>query len=90
MEQIFRRQAWSLHAGEFQKGISWVLDATKERLNEILDLVVCSEVLEHIPDDLAALRNIAQMTSKYLVVSTVQGRMRPFEVGEVGTCPQLC
>jgi SAM-dependent methyltransferase len=66
------------------EGQFWVLDATKERLADKFDLVVCSEVLEHIPDDLAALQNIAQMTSKYLVVSTVQGRMRPFEVGEVG------
>lgn len=65
-------------------GQFWVLDATKEHLKEKFDLVVCSEVLEHILDDKAALRNLAQMTSKYLIISTVQGRMRRFEAGEVG------
>ena len=66
-------------------GRFWVLDITKESLDEKVDLVVCSEVLEHIPDDVAALRNLRQMTAKYLVVSTPQGRMRRFEktVGHV-------
>jgi hypothetical protein len=49
-----------------------------------LRLVICSEVLEHIPDDIAAIRNLAAMTGRYLVVTTVQGRMRRFEAGEVG------
>ena len=66
------------------EGQFWVLDATKERLDEKFDLVVCSEVVEHILDDMAVLRNIAHMTGKYLVVSTVQGRMRRFEASEVG------
>jgi SAM-dependent methyltransferase len=66
--------------GEFR-----VLDITNCRLAKKFDLVICSEVLEHIPDDLRALANLAQMTEKYLVVSTVQGRMRRFEtmVGHV-------
>jgi len=65
-------------------GQFWVLDITEEHLDEKLDLVVCSEVLEHIPDDMAALGNLAHMTGKYLIVSTVQGRMRRFEAEEVG------
>lgn len=65
-------------------GRFWVLDAAKEHLDETFDLVVCSEVLEHIADDVAALRNIARMTGKYLVISTVQGRMRRFEPEQVG------
>jgi 2-polyprenyl-3-methyl-5-hydroxy-6-metoxy-1,4-benzoquinol methylase len=65
-------------------GRFWALDATKDCLDEKFDVVVCSEVLEHIPDDLAALRNIARMTGKYLVISTVQGRMRRFEPEQVG------
>ncbi len=61
-----------------------VFDLVQGNLNRQFDLIVCSEVLEHIPDDRAALRNLAAMTGKYLVISTVQGRMRRFEAGEVG------
>src|SRR5262249_25614142 len=55
-----------------------------EYLDEKFDVIVCSEVLEHIPEDVAALENICRMTGKYLVISTVQGRMRRFEPEEVG------
>lgn len=65
-------------------GAFWVLDATKEHLPERFDLIVCSEVLEHIPDDQGALQHIAAMAGKYLVISTVQGRMRRFEPEQVG------
>jgi len=62
-----------------------VIDITEQALDEKCDLVVCSEVLEHIPDDITALQNLRKMTGKYLVVSTPQGRMRRFEkqVGHV-------
>ena len=40
------------------------------------DLVICLDVIEHIDDDSKALKNIAQMTKKYLILSTVKGRMR--------------
>ena len=62
-----------------------VLDVTDASLDHQCDLVVCSEVLEHIPDDLLALRNLRKMTGKYLLVSSPQGRMREFEkqVGHV-------
>ena len=67
------------------KGRFWALDITRGHLEEKFDLVVCSEVLEHIPDDVAALGNLAHMTGKYLIITTVQGRMRRFEekVGHV-------
>lgn len=61
-----------------------VFDLERDHLNRRFDLVICSEVLEHVPDDRAALRNLAAMTGTYLVISTVQGRMRGFEAGEVG------
>ncbi|NTU82900.1 MAG: class I SAM-dependent methyltransferase [Chloroflexales bacterium] len=61
-----------------------VFDLERGHLNRQFDLIVCSEVLEHIPDDRAALRNLAAMTGGHLVISTVQGRMRGFEAGEVG------
>lgn len=62
-----------------------VMDVTHEFLDVKCDLVVCSEVLEHIPDDQLALQNLRKMTGKYLIVSTPQGRMRDFEkqVGHV-------
>jgi SAM-dependent methyltransferase len=65
-------------------GRFWVLDTVKDRLNEKFDLVVCSEVIEHIPDDRQTLSNIAAMTGKYLVLSTVQGRIRRFESEQIG------
>ncbi len=61
-----------------------VLDIVKDRLNKSFDLVICIDVLEHIPDDLSALSNIAYMTDKYLLVSSIQGRMRHFEAEAVG------
>ena len=66
------------------QGKFWVLDIERERLEETFDLLVCSEVLEHIPEDLSALKNLAHMTGKYLVISTLQGRMRSFEAYQAG------
>jgi len=60
------------------------LDITEEALDRKFDLVVCSEVLEHVPADMVALHNLARMTGKYLLISTVQGQMRRFEAEEVG------
>jgi len=60
--------------GDFQ-----VIDIANCHLPEKFDLVLCSEVLEHIADDFRAIANLTHMTEKYLVVSTVQGRMRRFE-----------
>ena len=48
------------------------------------DLVICSDVLEHIPDDLAAMRNLRKVTGRHLIVSTLQGRMREWEPATVG------
>ncbi len=66
-------------------GQFWTLDVSKEHLTQRFDLVTCIEVLEHIPDDVSALSNLAQMTGRHLVAATLQGRMRRFEtqVGHV-------
>jgi 2-polyprenyl-3-methyl-5-hydroxy-6-metoxy-1,4-benzoquinol methylase len=56
-----------------------VLDITRTSLDAKYDLVLCSEVLEHIPDDVVAIQNLRKMTKEYLLVSTPQGRMRDFE-----------
>jgi trans-aconitate methyltransferase len=52
------------------------------------DLVLSSLVLEHLPDDVGALRRMREMTSKHLVLVTIAGnyeRYRPWEdqVGHV-------
>ena len=61
------------------------LDVQKGSIGRKFDLVLCCDVLEHIPDDEAALKNIRKMAGKYLVVSTLSGRMREAEknVGHV-------
>lgn len=64
-------------AGEF-----WVADIEKERLSGRWDLVYCSLVLEHLDDDVAALRHMRAVTGKYLIVSTIAGdyeSYRPWE-----------
>jgi SAM-dependent methyltransferase len=43
------------------------------------DAVVCSEVLEHIGDWRAALRNVAAMTRRHLLVTVPGGRRRPMD-----------
>lgn len=56
-----------------------LLDVAAGHLDRRFDLVVCTDVVEHIEDDVAALRNLAAMTGRHLLVSTLQGRMRDFE-----------
>jgi len=57
-----------------------VLDLQREALKERFDLVICIQVIEHLLDDLAGLRNIAGMTGRYAFISTMQGRMRRSEI----------
>jgi SAM-dependent methyltransferase len=61
------------------------LDIVREHLERTFDLVLCCDVLEHIEDDLAALRHMRAMTGRYLLATTIQGTMRPSErsVGHV-------
>lgn len=56
------------------------LDVARDRLPETFDLVISIQVIEHILDDIAALRNIAQMSNRYVYVSTMTGRMRRSEL----------
>lgn len=57
------------------------LDIQREALAEQFDLVISIQVVEHLLDDMAALGNIAQMARKFVLISTMKGRMRPSEVG---------
>lgn len=62
-----------------------VLDLTTGSLDRKFDLIICTDVIEHIPDDLTALRNMRSMCGRWCLVSTIQGRMREHEknVGHV-------
>ena len=50
-----------------------VLDATQEALPERFDVVLCSEVIEHIEDDRAAAANLAKMSGRWLLVTVPAG-----------------
>ncbi len=58
-----------------------VLDIERETLPERFDLVMSVQVVEHLLDDVAALRNMAAMADRYVLTSTIGGRMRRSEVG---------
>lgn len=66
------------------QGTFHVLDLVTQHLPSRYDVVICSEVLEHITEDVQAMTNLEKMTAGYLIVTTVQGRMRSFEEAEVG------
>jgi SAM-dependent methyltransferase len=71
------------YGGRFEE-----LDITRGRLDETFELVCNALVLEHLADDVAALRNMRAMTARYLLVTTMAGdyeRYAPWErqVGHV-------
>ncbi|MGH2952086.1 MAG: class I SAM-dependent methyltransferase [Solirubrobacterales bacterium] len=49
------------------------LDIERDRLDDTWDLVLSSLVLEHLPDDTDALRNMRAMCGRHLLVSTIAG-----------------
>jgi SAM-dependent methyltransferase len=55
------------------------LDVQRENLKETFDLVMAIQVVEHLPDDGAALRNMALMAKHWVIVTTMRGHMRPSE-----------
>jgi SAM-dependent methyltransferase len=57
-----------------------VLNVEETSLPEKFDLVMSIQVVEHIVDDVAALRNMAAMARRYIFVSTLAGRMRASEL----------
>jgi trans-aconitate methyltransferase len=65
--------------GKFQ-----LLDLSKESLTGQFDLVTCIDVLEHIPDDISALKNLRAMTEKYLLVVVPLGPLFEVERTRVG------
>jgi SAM-dependent methyltransferase len=57
------------------------IDLAKDVLGEY-DLVTCIDVLEHIEDDHAALKNLLAMTRKYMILSVPLGPLNKFKVEE--------
>lgn len=55
------------------------LDAQHHTLNERFDLVMSIQVIEHLADDVSALRNMGLMAKDWVVVTSMSGRMRPSE-----------
>ena len=55
------------------------LDIERESIQARFDLVISIQVVEHVVDDVAALRNMASMAAKYVFTSTMAGRMRRSE-----------
>lgn len=57
------------------------LDIGAAALGERFDAVVCSEVLEHVPDDEAALAHLCEMTGGHLMLTVPTGPLYPLEAG---------
>jgi SAM-dependent methyltransferase len=72
-DQVMAAARQSHPAMEFQ-----ALDLTAERWpgDKQFDLVVCSEVLEHIPEWRLALANLVKMTRKHLLITVPGGKIR--------------
>jgi len=55
------------------------LDISSKVLEDKFDLVICSEVIEHIEDYLAALRNLRKMAQNIVIVTVPAGRIFPID-----------
>ncbi|MBI4375013.1 MAG: class I SAM-dependent methyltransferase [Elusimicrobia bacterium] len=56
------------------------LDIQSRALNDSFDLVMCSEVIEHLQEPEAAMRNIRKMCSGYLILTTPTGARLPTDM----------
>ncbi len=56
-----------------------LLNIERECLPETFDLVMSLQVVEHLADDVAALRHMGRMARSYVLVSTLRGHMRSSE-----------
>jgi hypothetical protein len=68
-----------LPGGEF-----CTLSLSEGHLAQKSDMVTCIDVLEHIPDDMAALGNLLSMTGKYMILSVPIGPLFPVEAERFG------
>lgn len=60
------------------------LDLVKDKLKHKSDLVLCIDVLEHIPADTLAMKHLAEMTNKYVLVVVPLGPLFEIEKERVG------
>lgn len=67
------RRARARGEGEFLR-----LDVESAALDERFDLVFTSLLLEHLPDDAGALRNLRAMAARHLVATTIAGDFERF------------
>lgn len=56
-----------------------VLDVMSDPLDRKFDLVLSSQVIEHIEDDITFLRRLRPLCRRYCFIGTMQGRMRASE-----------
>ena len=68
------------HAGNPAAREFRVLDLSKEVWpDRTFDVVICSEVLEHIPDWPAAVANLARMARRYVLITVPTGKVRAMD-----------
>jgi len=61
-----------------------VLDLSKDVLDNKFDLITCIDVLEHIPDDRAALKNLLAMCGGHAILSVPLGALIKVEAERMG------
>ena len=61
-----------------------LMDLGRENLGRQFDLVTCIDVLEHVDDDRAALKNLLAMTRKYMLLSVPLGQLFEIEARRMG------
>lgn len=66
------------------KGQFWQIDLSKEKPPAQADLVTCIDVLEHIVEDVAAMKNLWQITNKYVLIVVPLGPLFEAERVRVG------
>ena len=55
------------------------LNLESDKLDRVFDLVLTSQVIEHVVDDDGFLSKLRAMSGRYVIVATMQGRMRKSE-----------
>src|SRR5258705_2945833 len=55
------------------------MDVQVRKIDAQFDLVMSLQVVEHVPDDLALIHNMRLMSNRYVLIATMQGKMRPSE-----------